>query len=174
MVRARRCWFASLATLAVTWMACGPEGPGPESKPTIGVAASADCAPWQVPPIAMTALGGSLYVIEGQRLWQVNPATGDYVPRTPPGDPAPYQVPPIAMTALSGSLFVIENQTLWQVNPATGDYLPRTPASDPAPYQVPPIAMAALGGWLYVIENQRLWRVSPTTGDYVQIDSCAR
>jgi hypothetical protein len=27
----------------------------------------------------MTALGGSLYVIENQRLWRVSPTTGDYV-----------------------------------------------------------------------------------------------
>ena len=53
----------------------------------------------------------------------MNPATGDYLPRTPASDPAPYQVPPIAMAALGGWLYVIENQRLWRVSPSTGDYV---------------------------------------------------
>ena len=140
--------------------------PRPKSAPRKPKNELVPKAPWQVPPIEMIGLGSSLYVIENQRLWRVDPSTGAYQPRVPATDQNPWKVPPIAMATLGSSLYIIENQRLWKVDPDTGAYQLKVPAGDPNPWRVPPIAMTALGNSLYVIENERLWKVDPNTGAY--------
>jgi len=113
---------------------------------------------WQVPPIAITQLGGSLYVIENKTraLYRVDPNTGSFRSLG-----QHWAVAPIAMTALGESLYIIENKTLFRVDPNTGSY-----KSLGQHWAVGPIAMAALGDRLYIIENKTLFGVDPKTGGY--------
>jgi len=101
--------------------------------------------PWKVAPLALTAHGNSLYIVENQTLHQVNPVNGRY--RALGGQV--WKKAPTALTSHGRLLYIIENQTLYRVSPANGTYQ----ALGGQIWKKAPIALTSYGNSLYVIKN---------------------
>jgi len=95
-----------------------------------------------------------LYAFETNRLWQINPDTGEATHL----DGSSWRGY-VALTSHKESLYAMEKGKLWRVNPNTGEatYLN---GSSWRKY----VVMTSHKNSLYAIEKGKLWRINPDTG----------
>ncbi|WP_052546862.1 hypothetical protein [Enhygromyxa salina] len=112
---------------------------------------------------AMTSLGNMLYIVQGNSLWETDPANGSYRRLGSVGSWSNTA----AMTAIDDMLYVIQGNTLWRANPNDGSY---QQLGSPGAWSNT-AAMTAIDGMLYVVQGGTLWRANPDNGSYQQLGS---